>query len=150
MSDVIPLAGAVDGLRMLKDGGVSVTLIFEPKDRVAVMTMMGQPGASIACVRLKDGHAAIPAPAAQFRDLGPVCREAIDLCNNQAFQKYVVELRAMTGLQVPESEKDAREFVCSMCRVESRKDLDTVDGANKFRVRVRIPFQQWLRKQEQS
>ena len=145
MSDVIPLAGAVDGLRMLKDGGVSVTLIFEPKDRVAVMTMMGQPGASIACVRLKDGHAAVPAPVAQRDTRGPLCKEACDLCRNPAFLEFI----ASQGWS--RNEYAAKSFILAESGADSRKDLDTIDSArNLFISNVRKPFQQWLRKQEQS
>lgn len=144
MDDVIPLAGAVDGLRMLKDGGVSVTLIFEPKDRVAVMTMMGQPGASIACVRLKDGHAAVPAPVAQRDTRGPLCKEACDLGKNATFHQFLAE----AGFS--RDEDGAKIFILSRCHISSRKELDTSpQAAALFQRFVRHPFQAWLRYQAQ-
>ena len=142
MDDVIPLAGAVDGLRMLKDGGVSVTLIFEPKDRVAVMTMMGQPGASIACVRLKDGHAAIPAPTAQRDTRGPLCKEACDLCLLPAFHEYI----SPKGWD--RTEDAAKGFILIQTGVNSRKELDLhTDAGRHFIERIRKPFQAWVREQ---
>lgn len=147
MSDVIPLAGAVDGLRMLKDGGVSVTLIFEPKDRVAVMTMMGQPGASIACVRLKDGHAAIPAPTAQRDTRGPLCKEACDLCLNLKFQKWACTGPGV-GMAFECSEKGAKDFILRACGISSRRELDEDESAaNEFAHKVRKPFLAWVREQ---
>jgi glutamate/tyrosine decarboxylase-like PLP-dependent enzyme len=144
--ELAALAGAVEGMRMLKDGTIAVTLHFEPKDRTAVMRMMGEPGASIACARLKDGHAAAPAaPKTAFRDLGPICREAIDLCGNPKFQQYVGRLKP----NLTPSEGMAKAFILSQCTVDSRKELDTAEGARDlFIEHVRKPFQRWLSEQK--
>ena len=143
MSDVIPLAGAVDGLRMLKDGDVSVTLVFHGTDRDKVMKMMGDHGASIACVRLKDGHAAVPAPVAQRDTRGPLCKEACDLGKNATFHQFLAE----AGFS--RDEDGAKIFILSRCKISSRKELDTSQqAAELFRQFVRKPFSAWAREQQ--
>lgn len=140
--DVKALAGAVDGMRMLKDGTMAVTLHFEPKDRELVMKMMGEPGASIACVRLVDGHAAAKPAAGSFRDLGPICREAIELCGSEQFQRYVAGIKR-AGVSV--SDAVCKQYICLACNVESRKELDSAEGARRlFIEHVRKPFHRWL------
>ena len=144
MSDV--LAGAVAGLRMLADGTIAVSLHFEPKDRAAVMAMMGSPAAMIACARLKDGTGAAgqtPAPAPTFRDFGPICREAIELCRNPKFQEYIS--RPGIGAKWKSTEEAAKGYILAQCGVDSRKDLDTAEGARElFIEHVRKPFHRWL------
>lgn len=146
--ETLPLAGSVDGMRMLKDGTMAVTLHFEPKDRSIVMAMMGEPGASIACLRLKDGHAAkSAAPATTYRDLGSICKEAIDLCKNERFQQYVAHVKRMpAGSSL--SDAACKQFICLSCNVESRKELDTAEGARDlFIAHVRKPFVAWMGRQ---
>ena len=143
MSDAI--AGAVDAMRMLKDGTMAVVLHFQPSDRAAVMQMMGEPGASIACVRLKDGHAAVPAPTAQRDTRGPLCKEACDLGKNATFHQFLAE----AGYS--RDEDGAKIFILSRCHISSRKELDTShQAAILFQRFVRHPFQQWLRKQGEA
>lgn len=129
---------------MLKDGTMAVTLHFEPKDRATVMAMMGEPGASIACVRLVNGHAAKPAAGTTYRDLGPICREAIDLCANGKFREYVRHVQRLAA----EPGADAcKAFILQTCHVDSRKELDTAEGARDlFIAHVRKPFWAWLEK----
>jgi hypothetical protein len=141
------LSGAAMSLRTMADGTVRVTIDFEPKDRKAVMEMLGSPGQPCAVVALEHGHAAAgnKAPAATYRDFGPICREAIDLCGNGQFQEYAV--RSYRG-SVPPSEKVAKQFILTQCNVDSRKDLDTAEGARDlFIEHVRKPFHAWLAKQ---
>jgi hypothetical protein len=140
--DVIPLAGAVSGLRMLADGDVAVTLHFEAKDRARVMTMLGAPGQPVAVVALKAGHAAQPAAApATYRDFGPICREAIDLCGNGRFREWVSKVHGYPG----GDDHGAKTMICNTCNVDSRKELDTAEGARElFIAHVRKPFHAWL------
>lgn len=141
-----PLAGAVKTLRLLADGQVDVVLSFEPKDRVAVMQMMGSPGQPIACVPLAAGFAAAPAePKAGFRDLGPICRESIDLCQNEKFLDYIATQGSWK--KTPEA---AKGFILACCGGDSRKELDEPERRNLFIQHVRKPFHAWLSKQERA
>lgn len=141
------IAGAVEGLRMLKDGSISMTVIIEPKDRVAAMALFGSPGQPVALAALKPGYAAKSnAPeGGTYRDLGPLCREAIDLCANPAFKRYIQH--ALRAVDRP-TEGQCKEFICTTCSVGSRKELDTDEGARDlFIAHIRKPFQRWTAEQ---
>lgn len=142
------LAGAVASLRMLADGDVSVTITFQGQDRKAVMEMLGTPGQPVAVAALKAGHAAKSAgPTATYADLGPICREAIDMCANPRFQEWVA--RPTVGRPTWKTGPDpAKGYILAQCGVDSRKQLDTAEGARElFIEHVRKPFHAWLGKQ---
>jgi len=145
MSDAI-VVGAQAGLRVLVDGSVRLTIDIEPKDRVAAMTLFGSPGQSIALAALKNGHAAVPEPKATYREFGPICREAIELCEHPKFQQYVN--RPGMGHWKPNADA-AKGFILARCGVNSRKELDTAAGARElFIAHVRKPFHAWLEKNQ--
>lgn len=152
------IAGATGTLRTLVDGTVRLFIDFEPKDGKAVMGMFGAPGTPIAVARLRDGYGAAegpppaptPAPAkSAYRDLGPICREAIDLCGNPLFQEYIA--RPGVGPKWKPTADAAKGYILSMCNVDSRKDLDGVTGARElFIEHVRKPFHRWLEQRAES
>jgi len=149
MSDAI-VVGAQAGLRVLVDGSVRLTIDIEPKDRVAAMTLFGSPGQSIALAALKDGHAQAYAqslqPKIRYSDMGPICREAIELCEHPKFQQYIG--RAGMGRWKPNADA-AKGFILAQCNVNSRKELDTAAGARElFIAHVRKPFHAWLEKNQ--
>jgi hypothetical protein len=138
------LLGACGTLRTMVDGTVRLQIDFEPKDRAAVMTAFGHPGTPVACVRLKDGVSAKSSEKTAFRDLGPICKEAIDLCANPVFHEYIN--RPGVGPRWEPTPDAAKGYILAVCGVDSRKHLDTVDGARElFIAHVRNPFQQWVR-----
>lgn len=144
------ISGAAMTLRTLADGSVRLTVDFEPKDRKAVMELFGSPGQPVGVAALQAGHAAVrePAPpASTFRDLGPICREAIDLCGNDKFLEYIG--RPAMGKPAWKPTPDAAKgYILSQCGVESRKDLDAAEGARElFIEHVRKPFHAWLDRQ---
>jgi hypothetical protein len=134
------LAGAVAGLRMMVDGTIRVSLDFEPKDRAAVMALLGVPGAMVGCARLQDGTgSAGRAPKEETR--GPLCMEAIGLCNNADFLRYV---RGCDGGKWRENSDAAKGYILGFCGVDSRKELDLTPGAaNRFRV-LQEQFRRWM------
>jgi hypothetical protein len=143
------ISGAAVTLRTLVDGSVRLTVDFEPKDRQSVMAQFGLPGQPLAVVALQVGHAAVASkpPAATYRDFGPICREAIDLCGNKQFQLYVGHVIKVEMATV----EQCRRLILSQCSVESRKELDTAEGARDLFIgHIRTPFQAWLRKQSEN
>jgi hypothetical protein len=144
------LSGAAMSLRTMADGTVRVTIDFDPKDRKAVMEMLGSPGQPCAVVALEHGHAAAgnKAPAATYRDFGPICREAIELCGNEAFHRYVGRLKPALlepGTSAVFLAEQCKAFITMTCNVDSRKELDSAPGARDlFIEHVRKPFHRWL------
>lgn len=139
--DLTPLAGAVSTLRLLKDGSISVTVEFEPKDRVAVMQMMGTPGQPIACVPLKQGFAAVPARPADER--GPLCKSAIKLCQEPLFQKF-----AARGKAWPADEGGAKGYLLLSCgHLKSRKEIDGNPEAERRLRDLMARYREWQKEQ---
>ena len=136
------LAGAVSGFRMLADGSISVTLVFEPKDRAAAMALMGSPGQPVAVAALAAGFAqAQDKPPRDQR--GPLCREACELCANPGFHTFIARL----GWD--RNEESAKAYILAACGVASRKELDTdANAAEAYRRRVRGEFLRWMREQQ--
>lgn len=145
---MVALAATVSTMRMLADGSLSMAVIIEPKDRVQAMALFGQPGQPLAIAALKEGYAAAgfkPATGGATRDQrGPLCREAIDLCNNPKFLDFIaVEHFSKT----PDA---AKGYILGCCGINSRKELDTnAEAARTFATRVRRMFQQWVREQQE-
>lgn len=144
------LSAAVAGLRVLADGTVRLTIDVEPKDRVAAMQLFGAPGQPVGLAALQVGHAAAsdkPATST-YRDLGPICREAIDLCRNERFQAFATTNRGKRLDVIGDVESFCKDFITNTCMVESRQELDTADGARElFIAHVRKPFHAWLERQ---
>lgn len=145
------LSASTVGLRTLADGTVRVTVDIEPNLRTEAFELLGTPGRSIAIAALKDGHGQVKIedqqkPAgASYADLGPLCREALDMCKNVAFYQFI----AVEGWD--RNEEGAKKFILHCCNVESRKDIDgNAEAARIFRTRVRSGFQQWLRDQQEG
>lgn len=136
MSEV--LAGAVAGLRMLVDGTIAVTLHFEPKDRTAAMQMLGEPGAMVGVVRLKDGTDAKAGPKTDPR--GPLCMDAIGRCNNPEFQAFC----ARHGSQYKGGSDGAKRYLLDACVIDSRKQLDTDPAAKERFAEVLRRYREWL------
>jgi hypothetical protein len=80
-------------------------------------------------------------PAARPKS-GPYCIEAIDLCRNPMFQKW---LEGEAGVPV-RSEQEAKKGLLAILGISSRKDIDgDLEVVNAFVDNVRVPFMQWMR-----
>ena len=134
------LSGAIQGLRMLADGTIRLTVDIEPKDRVDAMTLFGSIGQPVALAALMVGHAAVKEKTPDPR--GPLCKSAIELCKNTMFHEFIaVEHYAKT-------QEAAKSYILHCCGITSRKELDTnAEAAEIFRRRVHKEFQAWLRGQ---
>jgi hypothetical protein len=136
------IVGAAGTLRTMADGTVRLYIDYEPKDRKAVMDAFGAPGTPVATVRLKDGYAAAPAPATnRYGELGPLCREAIDLCNNATFLEYIDS----AGISWKKTSEGAKGFILAACCVGSRKELDADPTAGELFRKMRKSFLDWVR-----
>lgn len=82
-----------------------------------------------------------PMPQAPRPRNGPFCIEAIDMCRNPMFQRFVNQQEGVDA-----SEAGAKDFILHTCEIESRKELDTNEEAKlAFVSLVRVPFMQWMR-----
>jgi hypothetical protein len=75
---------------------------------------------------------------------GPLCMEAIQLCQHPAFRDWVQQQPGFDS--APVDEAAAKEFILYECGIHSRKELDTDrQAALRFIDRVRVPFMGWAR-----
>lgn len=133
------VAGAVASMRIMVDNTVRVTIDFEPKDREAVMRIMGMVGRPVAVAALRDGFAkASDEPTPERKKLGPLCQQAIDLCISHKFHEFI-----KTKGPWKASEEAAKGFILGICGVTSRRDIDTnIDAARRFD-EMKREFTQW-------
>jgi hypothetical protein len=139
----ISFQGEIQFRRYSDTSTQGVQVVFALADRSDLESFIGKEGRRYMAVlvELTDTDEPVQEPV----KLGPICREAIDLCGNGQFQEYAV--RSYRG-SVPPSEKVAKQFILTQCNVDSRKDLDTAEGARDlFIEHVRKPFHAWLAKQ---
>jgi hypothetical protein len=80
---------------------------------------------------------------------GPLAQLAGKWCKSPDFQTWIDSLdrKLCKDLAVPgpPSEEKAREIICDICVVESRKELDTNDAAKeRFNTIIREPYRAYL------
>jgi hypothetical protein len=143
------IAGASVALRTLADGSIRCSVDFEPKDAKAAFELFGRPGQPVAVAALKVGYGAKDdKPKASYADLGPLCREAIDLCGNATFQRWASQSLGQQGGDFA-TEEDCKAFILSRCGLPpppygSRKTLDANTIAAEHFKRLRKQFQEWV------
>lgn len=141
------VAGAVASMRIMVDNTVRVTIDFEPKDREAVMRIMGMVGRPVAVAALRDGYAAVPNTPEPKSELGPLCLEALNLCLNPAFLAYIGH-DGDRGFYWKPTNEAAKDFLLTTCGVKSRKELDTNEAAATAFRAMRAQFMRWVREKD--
>lgn len=77
--------------------------------------------------------------------LGDLCWRAVQWCKDPEFWSWVNSTTHSGVMWHVKSEDDAREFVCEMCEVGSRKELDTNPAARTaFNQYIRGPYHKHL------
>lgn len=74
--------------------------------------------------------------------VGPYCREAVELCENADFQKW---LESESGVPVRSAEA-AKKGLLAILGIGSRKEIDTDESVKEaFIENIRVPFMHWQR-----
>jgi hypothetical protein len=77
--------------------------------------------------------------------LGDLCWRAVQWCKEPEFCAWINSVTHNGVFWHVQTHEDAREFVCEMCDVQSRKELDTnPEAASKFNKLIRGPYQKHL------
>lgn len=136
------LSAASMKFTILADGTPRATIDFDPKDADAAYKMCGKPGQPLAVAALVVGHAAVPGPApkpVKEDPRGPLCMEAISLCNNDDFQAFVA--RNKMWKREPDA---AKGYILTTCAISSRKDLDHDPAAGLAFQAMKRRYTDWL------
>jgi hypothetical protein len=133
------IAGASAGVKDMADGTLRITIEFDPKDAKSAYELFGARGTPVAVAALKVGYAAVQEP--ERAKVGPLCREAIGLCQMPEFQGWLDSREWLLA-----GEDGAKAFILAACQIESRKELDaSAYAGNLFVNDVRLPFMRWMK-----
>ena len=142
------IAATTGTYRSRVDGTLVIQMEIQPADRVAALELLGMPGTQVAIAALRDGSilGQKPEPPKTLKEqIGDACLRTVQWCKDPQFWRWI-EAETKGGVFWEcISEKDAKEFVCELCEVQSRRELDTNNEANKaWHREIREPYRVWL------
>lgn len=142
-SPVVP--GTRRAYKELVDGTLRVQVDIDPEHKARFLELFKDIDMPLALAPLVPGfERSTDEPREGGWKIGPLAQSAVLLCRETDFQKFVVERRGHSS-ELP-SENGAAAYVKDWCEVESRKDLDTVDGARERFGALMAEYRQWLKK----
>lgn len=137
----IPAASV--SLKTMADGTLRVSFDIEPNQAQDAFRLFAAPGTPVAIAALQVGYAAVREPDPPKEPVGPLCKWLVMRCAEPEFWRWL-ESEVNDGNPVT-NEKQAGEVVKLFLDIESRKEVDTDEAAEKqFHDFVRVPFQRWL------
>ena len=149
MTDVIE--GASVSIKTMADGTLRLTVDIEPRNAQAAFALFGAPGRAMALAALKDGSGAIPdavIPASDKPKGGEWAKLAGMWCADPDFWRFASENTHCGILWYVDSPQTAKEFVCEICGIASRAELDHSESAfSLFNDLIRFPFMAWMKEQ---
>lgn len=136
---VIPFIRRTSSERV--DGTLTVKIDIEPQYRVQFIQMfpeIGSPGAIAALTQAASVQAA-QEEAVKERP-GQLCVMACNFCADKQFWKWISLHLNYDCI----NEDDAKDSILGICRIKSRKDLDTSKAAAEiFHTEIRNPYLAW-------
>ena len=143
-------------MKTMVDGTLRISFDVEPGQAQDAFKLFAAPGTQVAIAALKDGSflaqpalvkqnmLVVPEPRAQ---LGDACYRTVLWCNEPNFWDFLAYANILD--QRPKDGMAAADIVRAMCNVESRKELDTNNEANKTWHRlIRQPYADYLKRLE--
>ena len=136
----------------MADGTLRISFDVEPGQAQDCFQLFASPGTQAVIAALKDGSfleqpvqpVAEPKPREQ---LGDACYRTVQWCNEPSFWDFLNE--AYPDIKKIESKDEAAFYVRWVCNVESRKELDTNNYANKkWHREIRQPYADYLKRIE--
>jgi hypothetical protein len=126
--------------------GVQIT--FALPDSSDLEPLKAKAGKRFMAVLVEIGDDEQPVQEPERAKVGPLCREAVGLCQMPEFHRWVSECGG--GSVVP-SAQNARSAILEMCGVGSRKELDaSAYAGNLFVNDIRIPFMKYMKTRKSS
>lgn len=151
-------AGEVQFRRYSDTSTQGTQIVLALPDREALQSFIGLEGKRFMAVLVQIGDdelpvagnpvttdAGNPATGKPREPLGDLCWRAVQWCKEPEFLAWINSVTHNGVFWHVQTHEDAREFVCEMCDVQSRKDLDTNhEAARKFNQLIRGPYQKHL------
>jgi hypothetical protein len=124
--------------------GVQVT--FALADSEDLEPLKAKAGKRFMAVLVEIGDDEMPVagnPVSEKAKVGPLCREAVDLCRMPEFQEWVA-----ADDEIP-TEHGAKSYMLGVCDVSSRRHLDEIpSAADRFISNIRIPFMRYMKERK--
>jgi len=124
-------------------------IVLTLQDREALQAFIGLEGKRFMAVLVQIGDDEQPIPPnstelKQREHLGDLCWRAVQWCRDPEFWSWVNQANPEIGY-LCDTEDMAKDYICTLCGIESRKELDTnQEAATKFHKLIRGPFQKYL------
>lgn len=124
------------------DGTLTVKIDIDPMYKLQFLQMFPEIGAAGALAALVKG--ADIASEEKVDRPGQLCVMACTFCADPKFWEWADKISE----EVIEGESGAKAFLLEMCRVTSRKHLDTEQmAADRFHKTIRTPYLAWRNQQ---
>lgn len=149
------LQAASAGVKDMADGSLRITIEFEPRYAKDAFALFGARGTQVAIAALKDGSfldqppvqtAPITPNSTELKPrahMGDCCYRTVMWCAEPTFWAFLNE-RNLSADTVTNA-GEAAELVKFLCAIDSRKELDTDNEANKAWHRlIREPYRLYL------
>lgn len=151
-------AGEVQFRRYSDTSTQGTQIVLALPDREALQSFIGLEGKRFMAVLVQIGddeqpvagnpvttNAGIPASGKPRQPLGDLCWRAVQWCKEPEFIAWINSTTHNGVMWHVKSEDDARAFVCEICGVSSRKELDTNPAARSlFNGCIRGPYHKHL------
>lgn len=132
------MANAVSGVRRsfreLVDGTIRVQIDIDPTFNREFLELFGEIDMGVALAPLKLGP---QKSKPESSPIGALCRLAVMWCSDAEFRKWLSPDSVI-------NEDGAAKRIKEICKVESRKDLDTdKEAAERFHTLIRDPYRHY-------
>lgn len=125
--------------------GVQVTLALADSDDLGKFKGLEGKRFMAVLVQLGDDEQPVPPGPAPRERLGDLAWRAVQWCKEPEFIAWINSTTHNGIMWHVKSEDDARAFVCEICGVSSRKELDTDPTARSlFNASIRGPYHKHL------
>ena len=138
----IPAASV--GVKDMADSSLRITIEFEPRYAKDAFALFGARGTQVAIAALRDGSF-LEQSATTKPKIGDACLLAVQWCKEPQFWEWANGEQTGGFHTCVNGVDSAKAFICMVCGVESRKDIDTSPAAlNFWHQNICKPFQQYL------
>lgn len=138
------ISGTRRAIKELVDGTVRVQVDIDPQFRRQFFELFPNIDMPIALAPLSAGFEQEKAPdpvEAAHRQLGPLALLAVQWCRDPQFQAWAGHNWPHTDTSAPLTQEQCRMLILDVCKIGSRRELDTVpSAADVFQREFRGPY----------
>lgn len=145
------LEAASAGVKDMADGSLRITIEFSPVHAKEAYALFGARGTPLAITALKTGYAAAGGALQPPKEkLGALCVLAVQWCKDPQFWDFLNFANVSRTSDIVGNDQEAKELVCFLCGIDSRKELDSNERAAAYFDRAfRKPYMAYLKANQQ-